>query len=271
MDKSTRNLIFSQAKEWVLEAGANIRKKINEPMVINTKSNPNDLVTETDKETEKFFADNIRGKYPRHLLLGEEGYGDDVSSLNGIVWIIDPIDGTMNFVHLKKHFAISIGIFHNGIGEIGLIYDVMADVLYSAQKGEGAYKNDVKLKRLSENVLLEESIFAFNHNLLCESSDFDRNIIESLVNNIRGCRIIGAAALDIAHVAEGIFDGFISKGLSPWDVAGGTVILNEVGGITSRNTGARINMLDRGTVVACNKALHEKLVENYFSEWKNDS
>src|SRR5699024_8763352 len=174
-------------------------------------------------------------------------------------------------VHLKKHFAISIGIFHNGIGEIGLIYDVMADVLYSAQKGEGAYKNDVKLKKLSENVRLEESIFAFNHNLLCKSSDFDRNIIESLVNNIRGCRIIGAAALDIAHVAEGIFDGFISKGLSPWDVAGGIVIINEVDGITARNTGAKISMLDRGTVVACNKVLHEKVVENYLSRWENDS
>jgi len=271
MDLDTREGVFKQARAWVLEAGQEIRESMFKPMHIDTKSNPNDLVTTIDKETEIYFANKVKESYPTHLLFGEEGYGDDITSLDGIVWIVDPIDGTMNFVHQKRNFAISIGIYQDGVGEIGIIYDVMADVLYSAQKGEGAYKNDVKLKKLSENVLLEESIFAFNHNLLCESSDFDRNIIESLVNNIRGCRIIGAAALDIAHVAEGIFDGFISKGLSPWDVAGGTVILNEVDGITARNTGAKISMLDRGTVVACNKVLHEKVVENYLSRWENDS
>src|SRR5690625_1418359 len=94
IDEKFFDQVFHQAKKWVLEAGANIRKKINEPMVINTKSNPNDLVTETDRETEKFFADNIRGKYPKHLLLGEEGYGDNVTSLNNTIWIVDPIDGT---------------------------------------------------------------------------------------------------------------------------------------------------------------------------------
>src|SRR5690625_3880019 len=198
MQKTLRNELFNQAKEWVLEAGEKIREKINQPMVIDTKSNPHDLVTETDKLTEKFFANRIKEMYPHHLLLGEEGYGDEVSSLDGTVWIIDPIDGTMNFVHLKKDFAISVGIFHNGIGEIGFIYDVMADVLYSAIRGEGAYKNDVKLAQLNDNVQLGKSIFAFNHNLLCTSQQFDRGVMEDFLNNIRSARIIGAAALDIA-------------------------------------------------------------------------
>src|SRR5690625_3159383 len=106
MDNDARQQLFEQAKAWVLEAGKNIREAMQEPMMIDTKANEDDLVTEVDRATEKFFADCIKGKYPDHLLLGEEGYGDDVTSLDGTVWIIDPIDGTMNFVHLKKDFAI---------------------------------------------------------------------------------------------------------------------------------------------------------------------
>lgn len=268
MQKTFRKELFNQAKAWILEAGGNIRRNINDPMIVNTKSNPHDLVTETDKLTEKFFADRIKEMYPNHLLLGEEGYGDEVSSLDGTVWIIDPIDGTMNFVHLKKDFAISVGIFHNGIGEIGFIYDVMADVLYSAIRGEGACKNDMKLEQLSDKIKLEESIFAFNHDLLCESQQFDRDVIENFLNNIRSARIIGAAALDIANVAEGKLDGFISNGLSPWDVAGGFIILDEVGGVTTRSDGMEVDMLKKGTIVACNQTIHKEAINKFLYNWE---
>src|SRR5699024_2809821 len=135
-----RDELYINAKKWILEAGDRIRNKINDPRVISIKSNPNDLVTEMDKEIESFFISKIKSTYPSHQLLGEEGQGDRVANLNGIVWIIDPIDGTMNFVHQKKYFAISIGVYRDGIGEIGLIYDVMADDLYHAKRAEGAYK-----------------------------------------------------------------------------------------------------------------------------------
>jgi len=266
MQKTLRNELFNQAKEWVLEAGEKIREKINQPMVIDTKSNPHDLVTETDKLTEEFFANRIKEKFPNHLLLGEEGYGDEVTSLDGTVWIIDPIDGTMNFVHLKKDFAISVGIYHNGIGEIGLIYDVMANVLYSACKGEGAFKNGKRLEPLSDTVKLEESIFAFNHNLLCTSEQFDRDITENFLRNIRSARLVGAAAIDIANVAEGLINGFISKGLSPWDIAAGMVILDEVGGVTTRNDGNVVNMLEKGTIIACNEVIHNRVVK-HLKNW----
>lgn len=269
MDAKERQALFEQAKEWVLQAGEMIRTKMKEPMLIDTKANENDLVTEVDRATEKFFADHIKGNYPEHLLLGEEGYGDDVTSLNGTVWIIDPIDGTMNFVHLKKDFAISVGIFHDGIGEIGLIYDVMADVLYTAINGEGAYKNDEKLASLDSDVKLAESIISFNHDLLCDIDGFDRDIMEELVHEVRGTRIIGAAALDIAAVAEGNFQCYISKGLAPWDVAAGLIILNEVDGVTLRNNGDAPNMLERGTVVSCNKNLSDSFL-NHLAEWKKE-
>src|SRR5690625_3944855 len=116
MNIQLRNSIFNQAKEWVEEAGEFIRERIHNPMVVDTKAHANDLVTEMDKNIEKFFVEKIKDKYPDHLLMGEEGYGDEVTSLEGTIWIIDPIDGTTNFVHQKKNFAISVGIYHDGIG-----------------------------------------------------------------------------------------------------------------------------------------------------------
>src|SRR5699024_4186314 len=148
MNKSSRESIFNQAKQWVLEAGEMIRININEPLTVDTKTSTNDLVTTVDKHTEQHYADNIKKTDPNHIILSEEGFGDELLSLDGTVWIIDPIDGTMNFVHQKRNFAISIGIYQDGVGDIGFIYDVMSDVLYSAKKGEGAYKDDVKLPLL---------------------------------------------------------------------------------------------------------------------------
>src|SRR4051794_26248387 len=96
------------AKQWVMEAGDKIRDSFNKTLNIETKSNPNDLVTNIDKEIEQFFIDKIRQVYPNHRILGEEGFGDEISNLDGVVWIIDPIDGTMNFIHQQRNFAISL-------------------------------------------------------------------------------------------------------------------------------------------------------------------
>lgn len=266
MNSQRREEIFEQAKIWVEEAGNIIEERINDELVIDTKTHANDLVTEMDKDIELFFANKIKEKYPTHLLLGEEGYGDDVQTLEGTIWIIDPIDGTKNFVHQKKNFAISVGIFHEGVGEIGFIYNVMADVLYSAKRNEGAYKNNVRMKPLNKEVNFEEAIFAFKHDLLCKSKDFDAELIEDFVNEIRGVRYGGAAALEIAQVAEGIVDGYISKRLSPWDVAAGIVIMNEVGGIVNRSNSDSVNMLEKGTIVACNEVLSEKIFK-YLKNW----
>src|SRR5699024_5394197 len=206
MNVTFRDELFQQAKAWVLEAGGTIRKKINDPLTVSTKSDRNDLVTTMDSDTEYFFMTNIKSTYPDHLILSEEGYGDELTSLNGTVWIIDPIDGTMNFVHQKRNFAISVGIYHDGIGEIGFIYDVMADVLYSAKRGEGAFKNDTLLPRLSGQKSLYDSILGLNHFWLCENRLVEESIMQELVKTVRGSRTFGSAALEFAYVAEGIMD-----------------------------------------------------------------
>ena len=98
MNKEVRDTLYTQAKEWVLEAGVRVRKQMLDPLVIHTKSSPRDLVTTVDQETERFFAMRIREQYPDHHLISEEGYGDRLHTTEGVVWIIDPIDGTSNFI-----------------------------------------------------------------------------------------------------------------------------------------------------------------------------
>lgn len=259
--------VFHQAKEWVLDAGEKIKVKINEPLSVETKSHSNDLITEMDKSIERFFALNIKRNFPTHLLVSEEGYGDNVTTLNNTIWIVDPIDGTMNFVHQKRNFAISLAVFHQGIGEFGLIYDVMENILYSARKNCGAYKNDIKLKPLTPKKQIEKSILSFKHELLCENALYDRKVIENLVNQIRSTRLRGSAALEIAHVAEGITDGYISKELSPWDIAAGMIIIKEVEGEMTRSNGEYINLLEKGSILVCNPGIHKKIVSRFLKNW----
>ncbi|MBB6454975.1 myo-inositol-1(or 4)-monophosphatase [Salirhabdus euzebyi] len=266
MESSEIKQLFNDAKAWVLEAGKEMRESVNKPYQINTKTDHKDLVTEVDQETEKFFAEHIRKKYPHHQVLGEEGFGDDVSSLDGVVWIIDPIDGTMNFVHQKRNFAISLGIYVEGEGVIGLIYDVMSDILYSAIKGEGAYKNDVALPSLQKGRKLEDSLLGMNNFWSLPNRRVDETGIHDLVRKVRGTRSYGSAALEFAFVAEGIMDAYLTMRLSPWDIAAGIVIVNEVGGLTSRVDGTDINMLEANTVLTCNPNIHKEIVSEFIRE-----
>lgn len=264
MNESTRQTIFENAKHWVLEAGDRIRERMKSEFQIDTKSNPNDLVTEVDKATEQFFASKIRSEYKDHFIIGEEGYGDKVESLDGTVWIIDPIDGTMNFVHQKRNFAISIGIIHNGIAEISLIYNVMDDILYTALKGEGAYKNDTKLSNLKDNVQLSTSIFALNSIWACENKKVNEKKIQQLIIDSRGARGYGSAALELAYVAEGIIDGYITMNLAPWDFAAGYLLIEEVGGKVIQATGEKVNFLENNSIIACNRMVAEEILNKYI-------
>lgn len=251
------------AKKWVREAGSRIKQSMQENLTIETKSNPNDLVTNIDKETERFFIDRIQQTFPGHRILGEEGQGDKLHSLEGIVWIIDPIDGTMNFVHQQRHFAISIGIFENGKGKIGLIYDVMQDELYHAYSGQGAYMNDTELPSLRE-VPIEEAIIAVNATWVTENRRIDPGILAPLVKRVRGTRSYGSAALELASVAAGRIDAYITMRLAPWDYAAGCILLNEVGGIYTTVEGEPFTFLDNHSVLAGNPAIHKIIFNDYL-------
>ncbi|WP_188454526.1 inositol monophosphatase family protein [Virgibacillus oceani] len=268
MNLELRDEIFNQAKKWILEAGGAIRERIDDPLTIDTKSNPKDLVTHMDKETEQFFVRKIKSEYPEHLLLSEEGFGDNLQSLDGIVWIVDPIDGTMNFVQQKRNFAISIGIYHQGIGEMGLIYNVMDDNLYSAKRGEGAYKDNKQLPQLKEQVKLDESLLGLNHFWLLENRLVEEQIMQKLVREVRGTRTYGSAALEFAYVAEGIMDGYLTMSLAPWDVAAGIVIVNEVGGVTTNIMGGDVNMLEKNSILTCHPAIQKSIINDFIKKGK---
>jgi len=260
MEEKLRDEIYSQAKEWVMEAGRQIRSKMNESLTIDTKLTPNDLVTSMDKEIENFFVTNIKNKYEHHAIVSEEGFGDKLTSLDGTVWIIDPIDGTMNFVHQKQNFAISLAVFQDGVGEIGFIYDVMRDVLYHAKKDKGAYKGKMQLPSLKQENTLETSIIGMTPFWLCTNRVADEKVMQQFVRKVRGTRSYGSAALEFAYVAEGILDGYISLRLSPWDIAAGMIIVNEVGGVTSRIDGEKIDMLKEGPILTCNAVLQDDII-----------
>ncbi|ASK63624.1 inositol monophosphatase [Virgibacillus phasianinus] len=268
MNEKIRSQLYQDAKQWIKEAGTTIREKINDPLIVDTKSNPNDLVTTMDKETEKYFVNKIKTKYDDHQLLSEEGFGDKVKSLDGTVWIIDPIDGTMNFVQQKRNFAISVGIYHDGVGEIGFIYNVMDDVLYSAIKGEGAYKNGVKIPPLKEKVPFEKAMISLNHFWLCENRLVEEEVMQELVKTVRGTRTYGSAALEFAYVAEGIMDGYLTMRLAPWDIAAGIVIVNEVGGVTTNVAGEKINMLVNNSILVCHPSIQKTIIKDYIIKGK---
>jgi myo-inositol-1(or 4)-monophosphatase len=257
--------IDTYAKEWVKEAGAKIRASFSETLNVQSKSNPNDLVTNMDKETEKYFIEKIRTTFPDHFVLGEEGYGDNPEELSGIVWIIDPIDGTINFIHQQRNFAISIGIYEKGIGRIGLIYDVVHDELYHVLKGNGAYLNDTRLPELEE-VQVNEAIIGLNATWVTENARIDPSILAKLVRDVRGTRSYGSAAMEIANVVSGRFDAYITLRLSPWDFAAGMILLEEVGGIATTLRGEPINLLGQNTIFFSKPGLHQEVLKKYLKD-----
>ncbi|WP_077211383.1 inositol monophosphatase family protein [Bacillus dakarensis] len=257
--------IYRYAKQWIVEAGERIEKSFKETLDVETKSNRNDLVTNMDKETEQFFIKKINETFPNHKILGEEGFGDELESLKGVVWIIDPIDGTMNFVHQQRNFAISIGIYEDGIGKIGLIYDVVHRELYHAIKGEGAFLNEAPLDKLQE-VPVQNAIIGVNATWVTANRRIDPAILGALVKDVRGTRSYGSAAIEIASVAAGRLDAYITLRLSPWDFAAGLVLVEEVGGVASTLRGEKINLLKQNSVFFSKPGLHEAVLKDYLKD-----
>ncbi|MBU8877665.1 inositol monophosphatase family protein [Bacillus sp. FJAT-29790] len=259
--------IDNYAKKWIKEAGQKIKQSFSKTLIIQTKSNANDLVTDIDKKTEQFFIEKIKEIYPDHKILGEEGFGDDVTDLTGVVWIIDPIDGTMNFIHQQRNFAISIGIYEEGVGKIGLIYDVVHDELYHAVKGNGAFFNDLPLPQLTE-VNVSEAIIGMNATWVSENKHIDRTLLAPLVRNARGTRSYGSAAIEMAYIASGRIDAYITLRLAPWDIAGGIILIEELGGIATNLKGEPLNLLEKNSVFVSRPGLHQEVMKEYLKDGK---
>lgn len=256
-------LIDRYAKSLIKEAAHKIRVSFFNQIHIDSKSNANDLVTNIDKEIEQFFISRIKQDFPDHQILGEEGFGDEVETLAGVTWILDPIDGTMNFVHQKRNFAISLGIYVDGVGILGYIYDVVRDDFYSAQKGNGAYLNDERLPHLG-TVPVNEAVIGLNARWVAPNRYLDNEKMIGLVLECRGTRSYGSAAIELAYVASGRLDAYISMRLAPWDIAGGFVIAQEVGAIATNLKGDSPQLLGPDSFIVACPGLHKEIIGNYI-------
>jgi myo-inositol-1(or 4)-monophosphatase len=240
------------------EAGELIRNGFGKTHSIEFKTNELNLVTETDKASEKLITDFIKKKYPTHGILAEEG--SDVNKSSEYLWVIDPLDGTTNFAHGLPIFAVSIGLQKNGETIAGVVYDVMQDIIYSAEKGSGATANSVKIK-VSENNNLQHSLLVtgFPYNIK-ENPDKALERFTTLSKKSRGIRRLGSAAIDFCYVATGVFDGFWEVHLNPWDICAGNLIVEEAGGIVTDFDGKPIDIFTK-RILCTNRKIHQKMIE----------
>lgn len=215
----------------------------------------NDFVTQVDRSAEAEIIKVIRKAYPQHAVLGEE---TGASGDNEVVWIIDPLDGTTNFLHGLPHFAVSIGIQVRGKLEHGVIYAPSTQDLYIATRGGGATLNNRKI-RGSTAKELDSALIGTGIPIKPELLDAYMPMLKTIASNSAGIRRAGSAALDLAYVAAGRLDGFFELGLKPWDMAAGIVLVQEAGGTVTELYDPRGDVMKTGHILAAPHKLHAQL------------
>jgi myo-inositol-1(or 4)-monophosphatase len=249
------------------KAGQWIKSKMGEISRVDTKFSPQDLVTEVDKGSEKLIRNLIMTHFPDHSILGEEGVepGPEASakalqamSEEEYLWIVDPIDGTTNFVHGFPFFSVSIALAHKGEIIVGVVYDPSRDELFVAEKGKGAYmhgkKTVVSLDGQLSSSLVATGLPADRNGAL----PINLKGIQALSPQVRNLRIAGSAALHLAYVASGRLSGFWEIGLNAWDIAAGALLIQESGGKVTDTEGRPYNLAVRN-ILATNGEIHDEL------------
>jgi myo-inositol-1(or 4)-monophosphatase len=228
----------------------------------------NDFVTEVDQAAEDVILENLRSAYPDHYFLAEEsGFSDskgnpgnaEDAKVADFVWVIDPLDGTTNFIHGMPHYAISIALMQRGMVTQAVVYDPNRDELFTATKGAGAYLNNRRI-RVSKRVKVEESLVGtgFPYRQI-GAIDRYMDLLKRVTMKAAGVRRPGAAALDLAYVAAGRYDSFFELGLAPWDVAAGSLLVTEAGGLVGDFEGES-NYLFGDETLAANPKLFVEMI-----------
>ncbi|MBU3846994.1 MAG: inositol monophosphatase [Candidatus Acinetobacter avistercoris] len=230
-------------------------------------------VTRVDRYLEELTIATLKKSYKNHSFLGEEfgmqeGNGHDADWC----WVIDPLDGTLNFIHGVPHFCISIAVQHKGVTQHGVIYDPVKDELFSASRGRGAMMNQRRI-RVNVKDSLENTFLSVGHAYRAKRNgeivSYAKNHFESLLNVTQAgaqYRRTGSAALDLAYVAAGRFDGYFELGLKPWDIAAGELIMKEAGGTVVDARGGSDSM-NNGQVLACSMKMLKPLMQAVVPAW----
>jgi myo-inositol-1(or 4)-monophosphatase len=225
-----------------------------------TAKGPKDFVSEIDHTAEAAIVETLLSAYPDHAVLAEEGTKKGANPDADYVWIIDPLDGTTNFLHGFPQYCVSIALSHRGVVQQGVIYDPVRNDLFTATRGRGAFLNDRRI-RVSRRAHLRECLIGTGFPFR-KGDNFQRylKMFEAVAPHCAGLRRPGSAALDLCYVAAGWYDGFFETGLNPWDIAAGSLVITEAGGLVGNFTGEADYLYQR-EVVAGNPKIYAQLVQ----------
>jgi myo-inositol-1(or 4)-monophosphatase len=230
-------------------AGAILRSERKHTAIkMMDKTSHMDIVTQKDVLIEKFITDAILQKYPGHEVLAEEGYNTGTNSNSGYTWIIDPIDGTINFCRFARDYAISIALYHGKAPVFGLIYDVAGDRMYSAEDGSIPEVNGTCLEKLSgSETKLRNAIIGMSLRTMRELNNMGTDVLD-LLSRVQAHRYLGCASLELCRIASGEYDVFISSNVYTWDIAAARILITQCG----------------GSMIVCEKELDAACARKYF-------
>jgi myo-inositol-1(or 4)-monophosphatase len=219
----------------------------------------NNFVTDVDQAAEQAIIETLLKAYPDHAILGEEaGPSKNLNDDSEYVWIIDPIDGTTNFIHGYPNYCISIALQHRGVITQGVIYDPVRNDLFTATKGAGAYLNDKRI-RVRNPDRIAKALIGSNHSPDPRALAEFMRMYETVAPRCHGVRTGGSAALELANVAAGRSDGYFEKGLKIWDIAAGSLLITEAGGIVGEFNGES-QYLNKGDIIAAGPKVFAQMV-----------
>lgn len=248
--------LLALAESIAREAGAELRARFTQTRTVEFKGRDTDLVTDADRASEAIILSRLQREVPTHAVLAEESGAHDAAG--GFRWFVDPLDGTSNYAHGVPHFCVTLAVEDAQGLAAGVVFDPLRDECFAASRGGGA--------RCNGRVMAASAAQTLDRALLCTGFPYDvrerperpLGLLGRLLTKAQGMRRLGSAALDLAYVAAGRFDGFFEFGLKPWDVAAGGLLVAEAGGVMRRLDGGAWTPLD-GDVMASGASLADTL------------
>jgi myo-inositol-1(or 4)-monophosphatase len=235
------------------EAGDLLRSRFRLPLRVNA-SEPHDIKLEIDVQAQELITRSLLHQFPKHALYGEEGIVGDQASEHQ--WVVDPLDGTVNYYYGIPHFCVSIALRWKGEIIVGVIYDPIRNELWAAQKGKEPTLNKEPF-HVSTRADLSEAILSVGLSKTSVTIDSGLPLLQTMVHRARKCRLLGSAALDMAYVACGRFDAYIEQGISLWDIAAGWILVETAGGTVEVKP--RVDMKDKYSIIASNGVIDLQL------------
>ncbi len=249
--------VLSFAAEIAIKSGRYINKHVGKVKTISYKGEINNLVTNVDKRSEEMIIRAIKKEFPAHSVLAEESGGHN--GQKEFIWVVDPLDGTINFAHTFPVFCVSIGLLQKGVPKIGVVYDPTRGELFTAIKGEGARLNGRRIC-VSKNKTVGDSLVATGFSYKVQDKKRNIKYFAKMLQSAQAMRRPGSAAIDLSYVACGRLDGFWELNLSPWDTAAGCLLVEEAGGVVTTINGGKYDIFKK-EIVATNAAIHSEMIK----------